>query len=372
MSIIQNFVVYDEIVVFVTTSATNKSTSEYFTTAQLNSPKPKRLVINSGVVIGSTSTSSPALTVSGSFTAIFTLENRGSIQGAGGTQQSAINGGNALLVQTPDNNSKVFINNQGTIYAGGGAGGNGTTSSATTTPITGLSLTTNAPSLGGKGRGYNQTNTNFEIGDLSTRSYQITFTNSTVRTIHRFPPRSTINITNDFVYTQEMFFSSGSNITINQNSAGIGNINTDGCIYYRGTNTGICGFTPRSLGGVSISGSNSSLTFNLNSSGVYRLIKDSSQSFSGPVGGSNYTPDTIYEVINQSGLTDQTDGQVTISNTARQMPVPNSSSGSGAGGDWGQNGSNGTSSNGGSAGSYIVNDSNVFWVNVGTVAGNIS
>ena len=86
------------------------------------SSAPKRLVINSGVIVGSTNTSSYALNIPSGFGGTVTIDNFGSIQGAGGAANSGT-GGNAIFAGAPG----ISINNQGTIYAGGGGGGRGGT-----------------------------------------------------------------------------------------------------------------------------------------------------------------------------------------------------------------------------------------------------
>lgn len=79
----------------------------------------KRVIINPGVIVGSTSICNYALTVSSGRGGTLKIDNYGSIQGAGGAANSGM-GGNAILA-----NSSVSINNQGSIYAGGGGGGVG-------------------------------------------------------------------------------------------------------------------------------------------------------------------------------------------------------------------------------------------------------
>ena len=83
------------------------------------------IVVNSGVLIGSTNTSVPAATISGSFPAGVSLTNNGMIIGAGGAGgnafgQSGNPGGPALSVSSPC----VLVNN-GIIGGGGGGGGAG-------------------------------------------------------------------------------------------------------------------------------------------------------------------------------------------------------------------------------------------------------
>ena len=86
--------------------------------------------IQSGIYVSSSSTSTPALTISGSFPGGVQLVNSGYIVGMGGAGGSGSglqttgypgnNGGLALSVLT-----NVFINNLGTIGGGGGGGGGG-------------------------------------------------------------------------------------------------------------------------------------------------------------------------------------------------------------------------------------------------------
>jgi hypothetical protein len=97
-------------------------------------------VINAGVIIGSTSTGSPAMTVSGSFPNGVALINNGTIIGMGGAggngggvvaraknnpdlnppAAAGGSGGTALQVSVP-----IEITNNGTIAGGGGGGGGG-------------------------------------------------------------------------------------------------------------------------------------------------------------------------------------------------------------------------------------------------------
>ena len=83
------------------------------------SSKRKRVVINSGVIVGATSSTNNALTIPTGLGGNLTIENLGSILGAGGAANGGT-GGNAILANSP-----VSINNQGSIYAGGGGGGRG-------------------------------------------------------------------------------------------------------------------------------------------------------------------------------------------------------------------------------------------------------
>jgi hypothetical protein len=91
------------------------------------------LTVNSGVYLGSTSTSTPALTISGTFPSgsVLTLVNNGHISGAGGAGGpgassgtrggvSGSPGGDAIHTTIP-----VTIQNIGYIWGGGGGGGGG-------------------------------------------------------------------------------------------------------------------------------------------------------------------------------------------------------------------------------------------------------
>lgn len=80
---------------------------------------PKRVIINPGVVVGSSNICSYALKVTSGGVGNLRIDNYGSIQGAGGGSNSGM-GGNAILADSP-----VSINNQGSIYGGGGGGGQG-------------------------------------------------------------------------------------------------------------------------------------------------------------------------------------------------------------------------------------------------------
>lgn len=84
---------------------------------------PVRLIIPSGATVGSTSSSIPALDV-GQFPAgsTITIENAGSILGAGGLANSGV-GGNAIKANY--SNQTVTITNTGNIFGGGGGGGQG-------------------------------------------------------------------------------------------------------------------------------------------------------------------------------------------------------------------------------------------------------
>jgi len=111
----------NEIIKYITATSTNVNASSYFTSDEWTSSAPKRLIVNSGVIIGATNTSNYALNIPSGFGGSFILDNYGSIQGAGGAANSGT-GGNAIFA-----GAAISINNQGTIYSGGGGGGQGGT-----------------------------------------------------------------------------------------------------------------------------------------------------------------------------------------------------------------------------------------------------
>jgi hypothetical protein len=127
-------------VVTISATATNVNARTLFEAAYPGSwaqNAPKKLVINSGVIVGATNTLNYALVIPSGFGSNVTIDNFGSIQGAGGfgainSGQSGGIGGNAIIA----NASGVIINNQGTIYAGGGGGGRGGQGASITGPIT--------------------------------------------------------------------------------------------------------------------------------------------------------------------------------------------------------------------------------------------
>ena len=113
----------NEIQITISSGTTNYSCSTQFG-GNWTSTVPKRLIINSGVIIGGTG-SSPALTIEGSMGGTLIVENAGTIRGFGGAANGG-EGGDAVLVST-NSPSNITINNQGqgSIQAGGGGGGAG-------------------------------------------------------------------------------------------------------------------------------------------------------------------------------------------------------------------------------------------------------
>lgn len=109
-----------EILITISTNQTNVNVAALFGSYWVTNIK-KTLTINSGVVIGSPSVSDYPLYINPNLSGTLTINNNGSIQGAGGAANGGT-GGNAIYA-----GSAVTINNQGTIYAGGGGGGQGGT-----------------------------------------------------------------------------------------------------------------------------------------------------------------------------------------------------------------------------------------------------
>jgi hypothetical protein len=120
-----------EIVKYITSNTTNADAQSYFGSTDWTRSVRKRLVINGGVVVGSTNPSAAALSITAGVVGAFVLENNGSIQGAGGLGGVANGGnggkgGNAIIINNKGTGGTVSITNNGNIYAGGGGGGAGT------------------------------------------------------------------------------------------------------------------------------------------------------------------------------------------------------------------------------------------------------
>jgi hypothetical protein len=158
--------VVNEVVIYVTANTTNLNVQTLFEATYPGSwasTAPKRLVINSGVIVGATDTSNYALNIPSGFGSTVRIDNSGSIQGAGGAANSGT-GGNAIFA----GEFGISINNQGTIYAGGGGGGTGGTGGGGS--YRGFRFTIintdggAGGSPGGVGQGYNQSNTAGAVG----------------------------------------------------------------------------------------------------------------------------------------------------------------------------------------------------------------
>lgn len=110
------------IVKTVTANANNLNLATLFTTAQWTSTTPKRVNINAGVIIASTTPATAALLTGAGMAGTLEINNAGDIRGAGGLPNSGA-GGHAINVQS----AGVTIKNTGAIRGGGGAGGVGGT-----------------------------------------------------------------------------------------------------------------------------------------------------------------------------------------------------------------------------------------------------
>lgn len=109
----------------IASTVTDLDLATLFNTAQSGiwaSSDAKILTINSGVIIGATSTGNAALTIPSGMGGTLVIVNNGAIQGAGGAANGGA-GGNAISVLS----SGVTLTNNGDIYAGGGGGGKGGT-----------------------------------------------------------------------------------------------------------------------------------------------------------------------------------------------------------------------------------------------------
>ncbi len=107
-------------IVVTLSNATNVNIQSLFSAGDWSGPLIKRVIIPAGVVIGGTSSGTPALRTGTGWGGSLVIENAGSIQGAGGQPNSGA-GGTAFLADA----AGVQFTNTGTIYGGGGAGGIG-------------------------------------------------------------------------------------------------------------------------------------------------------------------------------------------------------------------------------------------------------
>jgi len=113
----------------ISSNQTNVNLATFATSAGWNGTSKLVATINSGVYVSSSSTGTPALTISGSFPGGLEVTNDGFIVGMGGgggsgtrtNGASGSSGGTALSVS-----SAVLFTNNGTIAGGGGGGGAGT------------------------------------------------------------------------------------------------------------------------------------------------------------------------------------------------------------------------------------------------------
>lgn len=109
-----------EVVVTIAANTTNVNISSLFTPTVWTSSTNKRVVINSGVTVGSTTPGTPAMRTGVGWGGGLSLDNAGTIQGAGGAANSGA-GGHALYADT----TGCIVRNTGIIRSGGGGGGRG-------------------------------------------------------------------------------------------------------------------------------------------------------------------------------------------------------------------------------------------------------
>ena len=150
------------IYVYLSSNDTNQNASTLFG-SNFTTNIPKVLVINSGVEIGATSTSNYGLQVPSGMSGTLTIQNSGTISGAGGAGSSSGAGGNGEAALYINSNS-VTVTNSGTIRGGGGGGGRGSNGSNGAS-CTGYNIQCYGGSggsggAGGNGQGYNQSQSN--------------------------------------------------------------------------------------------------------------------------------------------------------------------------------------------------------------------
>jgi len=111
----------------ISSDATNQNLSTIFGD-DYDLDYPKLVVVNSGVTVGGTSTSTPAINVPSGGAGTITITNGGNIYGKGGAAGAV--GGDAIVAATACN-----VINNGNIKSGGGGGGNGGAGGAGTTSV---------------------------------------------------------------------------------------------------------------------------------------------------------------------------------------------------------------------------------------------
>lgn len=109
----------NEIAVAVLANVNNLNVRTLFDPVVWASATPKRVVVNSGVNVGSHNSAVPAMRTGTARGGPLIIENNGSILGAGGVANSGV-GGNAFLAD-----QACSLVNAGNIYSGGGGGGPG-------------------------------------------------------------------------------------------------------------------------------------------------------------------------------------------------------------------------------------------------------
>ena len=115
----------NEIQLTISSTTTNYQLSSAFG-SNWSTAVPKRLTINNGVTVGS-STTTAAMTIEGSMGGTLIVQNNGSIIGKGGAGSSSGSGGPGYTAVKCDQNGNITFqnNSNGAIYGGGGGGGRG-------------------------------------------------------------------------------------------------------------------------------------------------------------------------------------------------------------------------------------------------------
>ena len=143
--------------VTISSSTTNLNVHTGVFGGDYTSSIPKLLIINSGVEIGASSLSNYALNLPSGMGGTLTIQNAGTISGAGGDGSSSGAGGaGGTAVYIASNN--VTITNTGTIRGGGGGGGKGANGATQITSM--FSCIGGTGGAGGNGQGYDQSQSN--------------------------------------------------------------------------------------------------------------------------------------------------------------------------------------------------------------------
>lgn len=156
----------------LSSNASNQNVSTIFG-SNFTANVAKILIINSGVEIGATNTNNSALNVPSGMGGTLTIQNAGTISGAGGAGSSSSSqaGGNGETALYIGSNS-VTVTNTGTIRGGGGGGGRGANgSNGHSGTIAGVYCdggSGGSGGSGGNGQGYNQSQSNGSGGTGSS------------------------------------------------------------------------------------------------------------------------------------------------------------------------------------------------------------
>ena len=143
--------------VTISSSTTNLNVHTGVFGGDYTSSIPKLLIINSGVEIGASSLSNYALNLPSGMGGTLTIQNAGTISGAGGDGSSSGAGGaGGTAIYIASNN--VTVTNTGTIRGGGGGGGKGANGASNVD--SNFSCIGGTGGAGGNGQGYDQSQSN--------------------------------------------------------------------------------------------------------------------------------------------------------------------------------------------------------------------